>query len=233
MIVHEDCELESAALGGELCLCVPVSVYLAADSDKAVITSYENVWDICTEYEEKYGDAPFSDEGLLFLENRVAPEIGKCGYLCDRKEHRVINEYMAAAVTKEMRKCSETAVIINSPEEIPELPCLCLHKPEVTSDDDYGVCAVVISDGFVCSVAGVNDMFTDDTAEIYVETAKGFRGRGFGKAAAASLAKYLIERGCVVGYKCAADNTASVCIAEKLGMTYTGKRFDMVCYAEE
>lgn len=232
MIVHEDRELEIAALDGGLCLCVPVSVYLPNGSDKVVITSYTDTWGICEEYEKRFGENPFSQEGLSFLEEKVAPVIAKYGYSCDSAEHRVIYEYTVGTVTEEMKK-HDGAVIIRSPEEIPKLPCLCLHKPEADADDEFGVCAVVIADGAVCSVAGVNDMFTDDTVEIFVETAKKYRRRGFGTAAVAALSMYLTERGHTVGYKCGADNIASAGIAERLGMTLSGKRFDMVCYAEE
>ena len=75
-------------------------------------------------------------------------------------------------------------------------------------------------------------MFSDDTYEIYVETAKAYRGRGFATAAVAALSEYLIGRGCVVGYKCGEDNEASAAVAEKLGMKLDGCRFDMVCYAD-
>ncbi len=231
MLVHEDFEIESAAVAGEFCLCVPVSVRLDAHSAEAVITAYENVWDICTEYERNYSD-PFSAEAVQFLEENVAPIIEKCGYSCDSGDHRVVREYTLSQVNDVIKEAAKNARIIRSPEDICGLKCLCLHKPEVDPDDEYGVCAVVIRDGVICAVAGVNDFFTDDTVEIHVETAKEYRKTGCGSAAVAALTEYLTGMGCTVGYKCGSENTGSVKIAERLGMTYVGKVYDMVCYAE-
>ncbi len=233
MLIHEDREIEEAAVSGGLCLCVPVSVRLDAGSDEAVITAYENVWDICTEYERAYGKDPFSPAAIDFLEKNVAPVIKKCGYGCDPRDHRTVAEYTVSEVTDEISTAAEDARLVKDASEITDLPCLCLHKPETDPDDEYGVCAVVIKDGAVCAVAGVNDFFTDDTVEINVETAKDYRRKGFGSAAVAALAEYLVGLGCTVGYKCGTDNKGSVGIAEKLGMTYTGTVFDMVCCAEE
>lgn len=233
MLLHEDTEMEETALDGGFCLCVPVSVWLAAESDEPEITAYRNVWDICEKYEKLHGGDPFSADAIAFLEENIAPVIKKHGYCCDVKDHRVVNEYRMSSVTDAVRSLAEGTVIVRSADEVKDLPCLCLHKPEPDEDDECDVCAVVISDGAVVAVAGVNDMFTDDTIEIHVETSREYRRRGFGTSAVAALSEYLTGLGYTVGYKCGVDNTASVGIAERLGMTLSGRRFDMVCYADE
>lgn len=232
MLLHETLEIEEAALEGGLCICVPVSVWLEEGMDEAEITAYGNVWDICEEYEKRFSDSLFCAEARDFLMDRIAPIVKNYGYEADTKAFGVTLEYRIGRSSRTVRKYAEGAVIVRSADEIKDYPCPLLHKPDPDDEDEAFACAVVICDGAVVALAGVNDFFTDDTHEIFVETAKEYRGRGFGTAAVAALTDHLAGLGLTVGYKCGEDNKASSAIAEKLGMTLSGRRMDLVCYAE-
>ena len=231
MILHEDPQLEEAAVDGGLCVCVPFSVWLGSGCREPEITAYNNVWDIAVEYERLYGDDPFSADAVSWITHKVRPIAEEMGYTLDEKESGVVREYRLSEVTPEIKTLAEKARLVYTDKDIEGMICLCLHKPETDGDEDEP-CAIVECDGAICAVAGLNDYFTDDTCEIYVETAKDYRGRGFGTAAVAALSEHILSRGETVGYKCGNGNKESAAIAEKIGMTLDGCRLDLVCYSK-
>ncbi len=231
MLIHEDYELEAAAMRGELCIAVPVSVYKPV-SGECEITAYRNAWDICKTYEEKYGDGILSESAVCELFSLVAPVADSMGYAADAKESRVIREYRISEVTPNIAEFADTAEIVKDAAEVEGFECPLLHAPDPDPDDDEDVCAVVIHDGKIVSLAGINDIADDDAVEIFVETAKEYRGHGYGTASVGGLVRHLTNIGYTVAYNCAETNTASSAIAEKLGMTLAGRRFSIVCYGK-
>lgn len=232
MLIHEDWELERAAVSGDFDVIVPVSVYLPEDGGEAQITAYDAVWDICKRYEEREHGGLLTDEARRRLCDELEPTVRRLGYDIDRKGSRVILEYRLDGC-EPSAEADGGAVIIHSKREVAGIPCLVLHRPEPDPADETDICAVVMCDGAICTVAGVNDYADDDAVEIYVETAKKYRGRGFGTAAVRALAAHLCGQGCSVAYNCAETNRASSGIAERLSMTLVGRRYSIICYAGE
>ena len=230
MLIHENEMMENAAMDEALCICVPVSLW-KPEVGELEITAYRNVWDICADYEIVHGDDPFDGSALSELCDKVEPIAEKMGYSMDRKNNRPVMEYSLTETNNAIKTYAEKASIIHSTKEVAEFSCLCLHKPE-TAEDGFDACAVIICDNAVCAVAGINDFSDDDSYEIYVETARDYRERGYASSAVSALSEYLISKGCTVSYKCGADNKASIAVAEKLGMKLCGCRYDAVCYAE-
>ena len=151
MLLHEDIEMEEAALDGMLCICVPVSVWVPADGREPEITTYRNVWDICREYEKKFGGELFSKSALDWLRNSVEPVAKSMGYTPDRNESRVVREYRIAESNDRIKAYDKNAKLIRNADEVKDMECLCLHKPE-TGEEDWDACAVVICDGKICAV---------------------------------------------------------------------------------
>ena len=232
MLIHEDKLLEDAAMKGELCIAVPVSVYLPANDDACVITAYGNVWKICMEHEAKYGCDILCESSVKELYSKISPIADEMGYEADEKESRVIEEYRISSVNEDILRHSAQAVIIHDPSDAEGFECHLLHPPCPDPEDECDVCAVVVRDGVIVSCAGVNDIADDDAVEIFVETAKDHRGLGYGKSTVSSLIRHLTNNGYAVAYNCAESNKRSSAIAEKLGMTLTGKRMSVVCYAK-
>jgi len=227
MIIREDPELEEAVRDGIFDVAVPVSVFLPDDGDEVQITTFECTLDICREFEKKYGDDPFNEGGLAGLFASVASVMKEIGYVVDKKASRVILEYVAN--TDSVISHGDGAHLIFSKDDIAELKCFLLHKPE--PEEDFP-CAVVVCDDTVVSVAGINDLSLGDEVEIYTETAPGFRGKGYAVEAVSCLTKYLLAEGEIVGYFCGEDNTSSARVAEKSGFSLRGKRYSVVAYAE-
>ena len=233
MLIHEDSELETAAMCGDFDVIVPVSIYLPCGEGEPEITAYRNVWDICRKYETENFSDILDGPALGGLLCELAPVVREMGYDIDLKGSKIILEYRAERVTSAIEKYAGGADIVETGMELEGLECPLIHRPEPDGLDETDVCAVVVKSGEICACAGVNDLSDDDLYEIFVETAVPYRGHGYGTAAVAALARRLIDIGCTVGYRCAETNRASLRIAEKLGMTYTGKRFSVICYAGE
>lgn len=68
-----------------------------------------------------------------------------------------------------------------------------------------------------------------ETAEVGVETAEGFRGRGFATACVSALARELCGRGFEVLYLAQADNPASVSVARGAGFEEHGSILQLIC----
>lgn len=231
MLICEDPTLESAAMRGELCIAVPVSVYQPTEGE-CEITAYGNVWDMCAEFEKMHREDIFSANAVEELIAMVTPVADSMGYEADPRESRVIREYRVSHAAPCLCEYADKAEIIGDPAELAEYECPLLHEPDPDPDDDEEVCAVVIRDGKIVALAGINDIADDDAVEIFVETAKEYRQKGYGTAVVAALVRHLTKIGYSVAYNCADTNTASSAIAEKLGMVLKGKRLSVVCYGK-
>ncbi len=86
-----------------------------------------------------------------------------------------------------------------------------------------GVIASPIVDGRIVGIAHTNAR-TAQHGDIGVRTGEGFRGRGYATAAAAIVARNLIEAGQAPVWSAGETNAASLCIAQKLGFTQIFRR---------
>lgn len=231
MLIHEDPELEEAAMNGILPIIVPVSVFVPS-TGALTVTAYEAVWNACTVFESRFADDPLSDSAKDYLISAVKGVVGDLGYAPDPRESRVTLEYSLDRVTESIKENAENAVLVTSPDQLCSYKCRLLHKPDPDDVSENTPLSVTICGDEIASAASINDFSDTDAAEINVETAPDHRGRGFGRAAVAALSLELIRRGERVSYKCAQSNTASGRIAENLGFTLDGRRLDIVCFED-
>ena len=73
----------------------------------------------------------------------------------------------------------------------------------------------------VGAVAGLNWM-SDQFAEISVNTAPGYRRRGWGKSVVSAMVNYVLENGRTPLYAVSEENEASIQLAEAAGFVYSG-----------
>lgn len=88
-----------------------------------------------------------------------------------------------------------------------------------------GIVYGVLADGHIASVAYAHrtGVYQDIVADIGVETAPGYRRRGYAKAVTAAVAWHVISKGGEALYKCAPDNIASKATALSAGFVPYGK----------
>lgn len=88
----------------------------------------------------------------------------------------------------------------------------------------HGLVFGVIADGRVASLALAHPVGVMEhlAADVGVETAPAYRGRGFAKAAVSALAAHVTGRGGEVRYGCRPDNAASIAVARALGFVPFG-----------
>lgn len=230
MPIHEDPELEKAALSGAFGMIVPVSI-VAPVNGSVIITAYDCVWDICTDFERECLSDPLSDDAVGHLLSQVSKIAHELGFALDRHASSVIREYAANAENDAIRRFSADAKTVRSANDIVGFKCNLLHKPEAYDISDDFPIAVAFCDDEIVSLAAINDYSDTDAVEIHVETARDFRHRGYGRAVVAALASDLIDSGNTVSYKCFEKNVPSVHLAESLGFSLECRRLDAVCYA--
>lgn len=228
MLIHEDPSLEEAAISGAFCVIVPASVFVP-ETGECVITAYKSIWETCQDFETRFAGDPLSDDARKFLLAAVKDAAESIGYTPSPRDSQITCEYSLYAPNDSLRRYAAEAILVTDPAQIEGIGSRLLHTPDPSCIKNDEPVAVVVSDGEIIAVSATNDFSDSDAIEVYVETAKDYRGRGLGRAAVAALSLELLRRGDRVAYKCAEKNVASNKIAERLGFTREGRRLSIVC----
>lgn len=178
--------------------------------EEAVIEIVPEMYGLARELEVL--DDPLSDGALALVWSRSADYLEKIGYADDRFRARrnLVFEKSAAPVKSygnsvrldELEKYENLTTIKN-----PRMPCF-----------------ATVTKGKIVSLAAAYE--ADDGAyEICVETAPGYRGRGYATENVGALSDYLVEEGKRVRYLCAESNEKSRRVAARAGFSPTGKSY--------
>ena len=218
-------EKDDLPLRRRLNAVVPVSF---AETDGFLFAcAYPAFRDILSRFLERYARDPFSDEALGQLHLWMREPLADYGYAEDRF-------YSRWAVS----------CLCEDPGKVPKdiLPGLRLLTPDddgtlgnrttmKLSDCIARTAAAVIRDGCVVSIASVNSANGPGACrELGVETAVGFRGRGFAGGVTALLTKTLTERGEVPLYQYYRTNIPSAHTAAHAGLTPVGRFFSYTSF---
>lgn len=113
----------------------------------------------------------------------------------------------------------------------PEMNFENLTSFELEEPEDTDLPAFVAAEGnkIVSAAVAVPCDCGGEAAEIGVETAEGFRGRGYATACVRALARELNRRGTDALYLAQADNPASVSVARNSGFEEYGSVLQLVC----
>lgn len=187
------------------------------------ISCYADTLDIVAEYAERFGDSLFADDAAAFLKERLDGVFCERGYEC-RIEDDVVY------FLDRMAELPENIVTLNA-RDAAHYDNLC--EIDLSEAAELGQEAFVcVDDEKVVSVAVENYTHRGET-EIAVETAPGFRRRGFAKAVSAALCNDIIASGGAVTWHCSADNKASCFLAEAIGFRADGREMYFCYYANE
>lgn len=216
-------------------IAVPFSVVRKKDGDECEITVYESFLGIAEEFVRLHGEAPFTDEAILFLKGYLSKSMCGCGFKPTRDIDTRIRTFKVTAGEEVcVSAIMENTRIVSGADDLSAFRNLTTHAIEMDGDDPDDISAVVIEDGKLVAYATLNDVFDDEEyMEISVECALGYRGRGYASSCAAALAWELCSRGYVVSYKCRHTNAASARVAQKAGFTETSMEYNFVCYRED
>ncbi len=167
----------------------------------------------------EHEDDPFSDGALSRLFSLLGEYFERKGYEDDRFRDRWGYVYRGVATAS----ATGAEPLLSADEEDNNTT----YDIEASLDDGrlvYGVKA----DGRVVSVAVTHtapDEAAGDTVEVGVETAPGFRGRGYATLALSALSQELFRRGFLTEYRCQRYNGASRKVAERAGLSEVGKYY--------
>ncbi len=228
----EDYSLEDGACG-----VVPFEIRVYADKDPEILVIPE-FFDVAKEFSEKYAEKPLSEEGLSFLEKAVYAQMKNAGYDADNCYYGRIVCYMAGKDTKlKVVTLPETDGIriikIETTAELEKYELPYGMYGELDDGDPLDVYFAAVKDGKIVAYAGVNDYSEDRYFEIHVETEEDYRRKGLGKAVTGALICHIRSEGERVMYACEKDNTASVKLAESLGLDVERESVSLVYYALE
>ncbi len=234
MVVLEDKDLEQFVFDTKADVMVPIEIFKGEDGS-SVITVYSACRYIADELDERFGTDPMSETAVAWIEDAMRKITALWGYEFDPYYRDPICEFVLDDKSKlNLAAKNEHTRIFTNAEDAGGLAKLTLHGIECEADREDDGTATVVIDGKIVACASVNDYWdSGDRAEINVETAVGYRGRGYGTSAVVALCEFLMGFGYGVSYKCREANSASVKIAEKAGFRRAGKRLSFVCYRKD
>ncbi len=216
-------------------IAVPISVSRKVGETECSITVYEPFYGIAESFVKSFGSDPFTDEAVAFLkDNLTAPMLCR-GFKVTRDiDNRIRTFLIREARQVNLSVITDNTRVVSGADDLSAFVNATTHELEMDEDDPDDISAVIFADGKLVAYATLNDVFDDEEyAEISVECAVGYRGRGYATSCAAALAKELCTRGYTVSYKCRHTNAASARVAEKAGFTETSMEYNFVCYRDE
>ena len=172
----------------------------------------------------------FSKSGIDMIDQMVLPFVKKLGYereICGK--YRWYLSFTASSDTN-----IDTSLILGNTVKLSKRH---LKLKNLLTFDLYELIEkrldafVVIEDGCVVSIATVNQHARgQNMLEMTVETAPGFRCRGYASSAGTALCSYLSDKGKSVAYVCSRYNRNSIMTAKKIGFEYVGRFYAYTAY---
>ncbi len=213
-----DTEGQEFVLETEFDIAVPVHVEQLNGETK--VFAYPCVADLCQEYEKRYADDLFSDAALDFLRSGCEDFRKAYGYREEKHPKNWGYNFL----------CYE-----NTADD--DVPCERIRragKYKNLTTFDIAECLAfervifaIVKDGQIVSVAATSEAPQKgaEWVEIGTETAVGYRGNGYSKAAVRALAAFLTAKGYKVLYKCHHENLASTAVARGADFDEVGRFF--------
>ena len=227
MIHLEDGELAAFAMhNGEI--AVPMEIYLPAEATESEITVYPRFEPLARRLEKAYRGRLFTEDAVSFVLDALHAPMEAGGFEPSPDIRRTIREFsLTNAASLRTDVILPDTRLIREGEALPPLPAALTQPPEA-EDAPF---ALQTADGQIVACAALNDCMADEAgAEVHVECAPGWRGRGYAASCTACLAKHLLSAGETVLYRVWEQNRASLRVAEKVGFQETGCRHSFVYY---
>ena len=229
MVDAEDREFEEDIISSGYHIAVPMQIEKKTGGALRII-AYSFVMDKARTFEEQFGDDPFTDEALGFLEDEIAPVMNAMDYSTEHAAERLFREYRCERANREriLPEC-ELIDTLDGVEYCDELE---LDAFELDPENKIDRMAVMRDEnGKIVCYAGLDDVCENDgLLEVTVECAEEYRRRGYGSACVACLTDYLLSIGERVKYVCEDDNVNSKLTAESAGYTLFKTVLPYVCY---
>lgn len=171
-------------------------------------------------YEAK-GVDPISQGALAALDRTLAPCLAEHGYTPDIANRDFYRIFLVKSTDSLSKIDLSSTVLLKTVDNYQNLTTIDLPAALRAGCVAYGY----IEDGRIISVALTHTPPQDNTAEITLETACGYRGLGYAKAALASLTAALTARGISVYYRTRSQNEASARTALAVGYRAAGRYY--------
>lgn len=204
-------------------MIIPISVSLF---DELQIDVYKEFYDIAKEYEERFGNDPFSPEAIAFLNSNIEVE----GYIRYDED----NEYYLVYIMDDISMLNDSDIVVTDIYDAEYETDETEFEADVIKENKEPA-SVIIENSRIAAIAAANYFIEDDEdeVELAVETLEEFRGRGYGKAVLCDMIKKVFNMGKYPTYRVSCFNVASVKTVESCGFRCVGKEYYLNCYKEE
>ena len=198
------------------------------------IRCFADLLDYARQFAGRYAPDLFSDAALGELYDEMGRYGKERGYVYDEEREDLLYRHFFLKAGEGKRIGAAANGILPSTVRLErEL----LQKENLTGFDfeellDNGLCGyVTLCGGRIVSAAC--DNFGDGLCEAAIETAEGYRRKGYAFSNTAALVRELTARGQDVSYVCEQNNAASIALARRIGFRDDGESFFCVLYEPE
>ncbi len=231
-MIRLDCDGEDFVFNNDWDLAVPI-VVRKSDGGQMYIEVYPSYEDAAREFESLFQDDPFSDGALRFIWDRIGRDMETRGYNDEKKfRDRFYYNYVIKDPSQIKRDVILPQTVRLTEDSSRGLKNRTTFEIEAYIEEDIPA-YIKIEGGEIVAISAKNVSCSGDfdadpdcvcANEISVETAVGFRGRGYGASCAAALSAELSSNaGSYVLYESDMKNTASQRVAEKVGFFRYGR----------
>lgn len=219
MIVCEERAFERILSLGFCDTAIPVSIRQKI-GEEAVICVLPSLKKTAVKFEKLFCDNCFSPEAHSWLKENIRGFMHSLGYHDNRQSRKVMT--VMSRESGEIELISSDAVILNAPMKN-------LTTTDIPTLLEFGhIVAAVIRDGAVVCTAYTDLVPDGDAVEVGIETAVGYRRKGYAKRALSALIRELEGRGIRPIYICSENNRASVKTAESCGFVREATEYNYV-----
>lgn len=206
---------------GDIDLPMLFPFFLKISENETVLQIYEDVYESLRFVEELREDEIFSEQVCQNI-------VSVCDSFLSRRGYSLRYGRLVRFAINDRNNVNKSLVLDSSEVLLEDHGYECLVDVPSEELSEGFICFGTVLDGKIVSVATENPHDEDATSiDIGVDTAEGYRGRGYAASNVASLVYYLLDTGVTVTYTVEDGNLPSIALAEKVGFKRSGRFFQV------
>ncbi len=212
---------------------VAIPLIVRCHVDGEVIVKYDpavpGLAALIGDYQARFSAHPLSDRALTYIHDEATELLDALGYETDPYGRKkwvyaficdLVADLSLSRVQSTTRQLTQGELAVKNRTTVDPAELL-----------EYGLDAfVTVVENEIVSIASVNPGGDESCAEINIQTAPLYRGRGYGVSNVVALSEFLIKQGKEVIYEVSRYNHPSIATAKAAGFSEEARLYMLPCY---